>query len=69
MKSKVLTKLFKPNRSTIAKIITLRIVIEQSKEWNSDLFVNFIDYKKNLIVYTENLSGKFAYTMACQRKS
>ena len=37
---------FRPNRSTIDQITTLRIIIEQSKEWNSELFVNFIDYKK-----------------------
>ena len=37
---------FRSNRSTIDQITTLRIIIEQSKEWNSQLFVNFIDYKK-----------------------
>ncbi len=39
---------FTPYRSTIDQITTLRIIIEQSKEWNSELFcVNFIDYKKS----------------------
>ena len=37
---------FRPNRSTIDQVTTLRIIIEQSKEWNSPLFINFIDYKK-----------------------
>ncbi len=37
---------FRPNRSTIDLITILRIIIEQSKEWNSGLFVKFIDYKK-----------------------
>ena len=37
---------FRSNRSTIDQITTLRIIIEQSKEWNSDLFINFIDYAK-----------------------
>ena len=52
IKSKVDEKLrpnqagFRPNRSTTDQITTLRIIIEQSKEWNSQLFVNFIDYKK-----------------------
>ena len=41
---------FRPNRSTIDRITTLRIIIEQSKEWNSELFVNFIDYKKAFIL-------------------
>ena len=52
IKSKVDAKLrpnqagFRPNRSTIDQITTLRIIIEQSKEWNSGLFINFIDYAK-----------------------
>ena len=37
---------FRSNRSTIDQITTLRIIIEQSKEWNSDLFINFINYAK-----------------------
>ena len=28
------------------QIATLRIIIEQSQEWNSDLIINFIDYEK-----------------------
>ena len=52
IKSKVDEKLrpnqagFRSNRSTTDQITTLRIILEQSKEWNSQLFVNFIDYKK-----------------------
>ena len=37
---------FRSNRSTTDQITTLRIIIEQSKEWNCQLFINFIDYKK-----------------------
>ena len=37
---------FRKNRSCIDQIATLRIIIEQSIEWNSSLFVNFIDYEK-----------------------
>ncbi|GFR65448.1 reverse transcriptase SR3-right [Elysia marginata] len=37
---------FRSNRSTTDQIATLRIVVEQSLEWNSPLIVNFLDYKK-----------------------
>ena len=37
---------FRSNRSCADQIATLRIIIEQSIEWNSPLFLNFIDYEK-----------------------
>ncbi len=37
---------FRPNRSCTDQIATLRIIVEQSLEWNSPLYVNFIDYEK-----------------------
>ena len=37
---------FRKGRSCIDQIATLRIIIEQSEEWNSPLLINFIDYKK-----------------------
>ena len=37
---------FRKNRSTLEQIATLRIILEQSQEWNSDIIVNFIDYEK-----------------------
>ena len=37
---------FRKGRSCTDQIATLRIVIEQSIEWNSALFVNFIDFEK-----------------------
>ena len=37
---------FRQNRSCTDQIATLRIIIEQSIEWNSPLYVNFIDYEK-----------------------
>lgn len=37
---------FRKNRSTLDQIATLRIILEQSLEWQSDLIVNFIDYEK-----------------------
>ena len=37
---------FRKNRSTTDQIATLRILVEQSLEWNSNLIVNFLDYEK-----------------------
>ena len=37
---------FRKDRSCTDQIATLRIIIEQSLEWNSPLYVNFIDFEK-----------------------
>ncbi|VDP47059.1 unnamed protein product [Schistosoma curassoni] len=37
---------FHKNRSCTDRIATLRIIVEQSVEWNSPLYINFIDYEK-----------------------
>nr|KAG5688202.1 hypothetical protein BaRGS_027797 [Batillaria attramentaria] len=37
---------FRRNRSCADQIASLRIIVEQSLEWNSPLFINFIDYEK-----------------------
>ncbi|XP_078357393.1 uncharacterized protein LOC144642296 [Oculina patagonica] len=37
---------FRQDRSCTDHIATLRIIVEQSLEWNSALYVNFIDYEK-----------------------
>ena len=37
---------FRKNRSCIDQIATLRIIIEQSLEWNSSVYINFVDYEK-----------------------
>ena len=37
---------FRRNRSCADQIASLRIIIEQSLEWNSPVYVNFIDYIK-----------------------
>ena len=37
---------FRKNRSCADNIATLRIIIEQSLEWNSPLYINLIDYEK-----------------------
>ncbi|VDO74918.1 unnamed protein product [Schistosoma margrebowiei] len=34
------------DRSCTDQIETLRVIVEQSIEWNSSLYINFIDYKK-----------------------
>ena len=37
---------FRPNRSSVDQANTLRIVIEQSVEWRSPLYMLFVDFKK-----------------------
>ena len=37
---------FHRNRSCVDQIGSLRIIVEQSNEWNSTLYINFIDFKK-----------------------
>ena len=37
---------FRKHRSCTDQIASLRLIIEQSREWNSPLLVNFIDYEK-----------------------
>ncbi|VDO98886.1 unnamed protein product [Schistosoma margrebowiei] len=38
---------FRKDRSCTDQISTLRIIVEQSVEWNSSLYINFIDYEKS----------------------
>ena len=37
---------FRPGRSCSYHIFTLRQILEQSREWNTSLYINFIDLKK-----------------------
>ncbi|VDO65779.1 unnamed protein product [Schistosoma curassoni] len=37
---------FRKDQSCTDRIATLRIIVEQSVEWNSSLYINFIDYEK-----------------------
>jgi len=37
---------FRKNRSCVDQIATLRIIVEQSLEWNTSLYINFVDYEK-----------------------
>ena len=43
---------FRRNRSCADQITCLRIIVEQSLEWNSPLYTNFIDYEKIWTVQT-----------------
>ncbi|VDP48432.1 unnamed protein product [Schistosoma mattheei] len=37
---------FRKDRWCTDQIVTLRIIVEQSVEWNLSLYINFIDYEK-----------------------
>ena len=37
---------FRRDRSCVDQIATLRIIIEQSCEWNSPLYINFVEFQK-----------------------
>ncbi|VDP30179.1 unnamed protein product [Schistosoma curassoni] len=37
---------FRKDRSCTDQIATIRIIVEQSVEWNSSLYINLIDYEK-----------------------
>ncbi|VDP46584.1 unnamed protein product [Schistosoma curassoni] len=41
------------------QIATLRITAEQSVEWNSSLYINFIDYEKDLTMWIEHHGNFF----------
>ena len=36
---------FRKDRSCTDKIATLRIIVEQSVEWDSSMYINFVDYE------------------------
>ncbi|XP_063446653.1 uncharacterized protein LOC134726183 [Mytilus trossulus] len=37
---------FRKDRSCIDQIVTLRVIIEQSLEWNTSLLIDFVDFEK-----------------------
>ena len=45
-KAKRTTRGFRKDRSCTDQIAALRIIIEQSLEWNTSLFLNFVDFEK-----------------------
>ena len=48
---------FRKNRSCADQIASLRIIIERSLEWNSPLYINFIDFEKAFDTWTGIRSG------------
>ena len=46
MPSESLIKITYKDRSCTDQIATLRIIVEQSMEWDSSLYINFVDYEK-----------------------
>ena len=40
------------------QIAAPRIIVEQSLEWKSSLYINFIDFEKAFDKWTETLFGK-----------
>ena len=50
---------FRKNRSCTDEIATLRIIVEQSIEWNTPLYINFIDFKKAFDCVDWNTLGNF----------
>jgi hypothetical protein len=49
---------FRPKWSCTDQINTLRIIIEQSSEFQSPLYLVFVDYRKHLTQWTEDGFGK-----------
>lgn len=47
------------------QIAILHIIVEQSLEWNSPLYINFVDYEKAFDSF-ERPFGSSIDTMACQ---
>ena len=58
---------FITDRSCTDQIATLRIVVEQSIEWNSSLYFNLVYYEKALAVWTGRHFGKYYDVMGCPR--
>ncbi|XP_065584026.1 craniofacial development protein 2-like [Artemia franciscana] len=50
---------FRPGRSCSDLIFILRLIVEESREWNKKLYLLFIDLKRRSILLTETLYGRF----------
>ncbi|VDO96971.1 unnamed protein product [Schistosoma curassoni] len=59
---------FRKDRSCTDQIATLRISVEQSTEWNSPLYINFIDYDGALDIVDRTTIWMFFDTTACLRR-
>ncbi|VDP73528.1 unnamed protein product [Schistosoma mattheei] len=49
---------FRKDRSRTDQITTLRIIVQQSIEWNSSLYINFCDYEKAFDSVVRRVAGK-----------
>ena len=64
---------FRKDRSSANQIATMRIIVEQSMEWDSSLYINFVDYEKTFddldrdtlwkLLQHYGISDKLTYTM------
>ena len=60
---------FRSGRSCAYQIFVLRNIIEQSVEWQRQLVVNFIDFKRRLTRSTEIQCRKYSISIVFPRKS
>lgn len=60
---------FRKDHSCIDQLATLRIIIEQSIEWNTSLYVNFVGFEKAFDSLHRSFFGALCDTMAYQENS
>ena len=58
MPSSETTKLASADGSCTDQIATLRIIVEQSMEWDSSLYINIVDYEKAFDSLDRDTLGK-----------
>ena len=57
---------FRKGRSCNDHIFTLRQILEQSHEFNSPVYANFVDFRKAFdSIHRDSLYGRSYYTMEC----
>lgn len=56
---------FRARRSCADQIATLQIIVEQSIEWQSSLYINFIDFEKAFNSISREISGGCCGTTGC----
>lgn len=56
---------FRAGRSCTDQIATLQIIVEQSIEWQSSLYINFIDFEKAFNSISREISGGCCGTTGC----
>ena len=60
---------FRQEKSYTDQIVTLRIIIEQTIEWQTSLYLTFIDFEKAFDSIAIKYYGAFLDTMAFLKKS